>query len=304
MPDPILIGKAFAIALAMGLAIAFVFGRSPRNAIASTGAVLALMMAVFAGTWVLGLWPHFPPRDVLDRMLVIVLPVAAVAELIARAAPRPGWVLRCAVAALAAPILLYGSVYVTDLSGPGSREWPPAKTWLIYAVLAILLLSAWTAMNRLAVRTQERMPLWCVAGALMAASAVIMLSGYATGGQLAVPVAGGLAGVALASLAGKDSSQPNGAMGVAVVALFALLVIGRLFAGLSDWNAGLLFVAPLMAWVPELLPVRVRRRAMLRLLLAAAPAIVALILAQQKFAADSGEGASDSSVNDYLNLGK
>ena len=44
---------------------------------------MAIVSALYAGLWILELLPHFPPRDALDRLLLIVLPAAAVAELLA-----------------------------------------------------------------------------------------------------------------------------------------------------------------------------------------------------------------------------
>jgi hypothetical protein len=306
MPDVFLIGKAFATSLALGLVVALLVGKSSRAAIASAGAALAAVSAVFAGLWVLGLLPNFPPREALDRLLLIVLPAAVVAEVVAAQSGRAGWVARCVVAALAVPVLLDGSVYVTDLSGPGSREWPPAKTWLVFAALAAVLMSVWMVTNRLAARTGGRTALWCVAGSALGAGLVIMLSGYATGGQLGVPLAAGLGGVALGSLIRREKPAIEGALGVGVVGLFALLVVGRLFAGLTDLNAALLFAAPLLGWLPELLPWRPRIRVPLRLALAAVPVVVALVLAQQKFATDSAppESGIEGSLDDYMNFGK
>ena len=71
--------------------------------------------------------------------------------------------------------------------------------------------------------------------------------------------------------------------GVGVVGLFALLVVGRLFADLTTLNAALLFAAPLLGWLPELLPARRGVRVALRLGLAAVPVVVALVLAQAAF---------------------
>jgi hypothetical protein len=203
-------------------------------------------------------------------------------------------------------VLLHGSVYVKDLSGPGSRAWSPAQAWLVFAALAALLLAAWAALNRLASRTGGRTALGCVAGAVLGSSLVIMLSGYATGGQLGVPLAAGLGGVALGSPAWKGKPAGAGALGVGVVGLFALLVVGRLFAGLTSLNAALLFAAPLLGWLPELLPARRRVRGALRLALAAVPVVVALALAQGKFAADSArpEAGTEGSLEDYMSFGK
>lgn len=306
MPDPIRMGLAFLAAAALSAVVTLVFGRSTRREVAATGAALAVLAAAFAGLWVLGVPLHFPPHEDLDRFVFFVLPAAAIAEAIAATAGRFGWMARGAVAALAAPVLLYGSVYVTDLSGPDSRLWPPVQTWLVFAALAVVLLAEWAALELLSSRAGGRTTLLCVAGTLLGAGLVIMLSGYASGGQLGVPLAAGVAGAALGSLAWKAEPAGTGPLGVGVVALFGLLAIGRLFAGLTDLNAALLFAAPLLAWLPQRLSARPRLRLALRLLLAALPVFLALVLAQQKFAAESTQPGSSSSgsLDDYLNFGK
>ncbi|MGO9599123.1 MAG: hypothetical protein ACLP7Q_14135 [Isosphaeraceae bacterium] len=306
MPDPILFAKAFAAAGALSLALTLLVGASPRAGIAAGGAVLAVVGAVYAGLWILGLLPHVPPREDLDRLLLVVLPGAAIAEAIAAASDRLGWVARVVVAALAAPVLLQGTVYVTDLSGPGSRAWSSAESWLIFAALAALLMAAWTVSNRLAARKGGLTALACVAEAILGAGLVTILSGYATGGQIGVPLAAGLGCVAIGSLVRSGKPDGRGALGVGVVGLFALLVIGRLFASLTTLNAALLFAAPLLGWLPEALPAGRRVRVALRLLLAAAPVVVALALAQHRFAADSARPASGvgGSSNDYMSFGK
>lgn len=289
MPDAIPIAEAFAAAAVLGLAVSLLFTRVSRAPVAAAGMVVALLAAVYGGVWILGLPPHFPPREDLDRLLLIVLPAAAVAEIVAARWGRAGWVARGVMAVLAAPVLLYGSVYVTDLSGPGSRTWSPGETALVFAALAVLLAAEWAVLHRLAVRRGGRTALACVAGAVLGAGPVIMLSGYATGGQVGVPFGAGLTGVLLACLLRKGKPGGEAALGVGVVGLFALLVVGQLFAELTTLNAALLFAAPLVGWLPELLPARPRARVPLRLALAAAPILVALALAHQKFAADSAD---------------
>jgi len=306
MPDPILMGKAFAVASALGLVVALLFAKSSRAGIASAGAVLAVASAVLAGLWALGRLPHVPPGEVFDRFVVIVMPAAVMAEIVATARPPARWVARCIVAALTTPVLLHGSSYVSDLAGPDSREWSPATTWLIFAGLAVVLMGAWAALNRLAVRSAGRTHLWCLAGASLGAGLVVMMSGYATGGQFGIPLAAGLVGVALGSLPRKGNPETQGALGVGVVGLFALLVVGRLFAGLTDLNATLLFAAPLLGWLPELLPPKTRTRTILPPALTAVPVVIALVLAQQKFAADSArpESGTSGSLDAYRNFGK
>ena len=264
MPDPILIAKAFGITAAISLTVTLLCDRSSRKTIAAASSVLAVVSALYAGLWILDLLPHAPPREALDRLLLIIVPSAAVAELVAAASGRIGWVGRGAVAASVAPVLLWGSVYTTDLSGSNLRAWSIPMTWGVYAMFAVLLLAAWILTIRLANRAGEGVSLVSVAGTGLGAGLVIMLSGYATGGQLAVPLAAGLAGVGLGSVVSKNTGWKStesksvgadaSAAGVGIVTLFALLVIGRLFAGLTSLNAALLLEAPLLGWAAEAIP--------------------------------------------------
>jgi len=306
MPDPILIAKALGLAAVIGVTMTLLSGRSSRRTVAAAGSVLAVVIAVYAGLGILDLLPHLPPREALDRLLLIVLPAAVVAEVLAAASGRIGWAARGVVAASVTPVLLWGSVYTTDLSGPGSRAWSPAMSWMIYAVLGAVLMAAWMLMNRLGSRAGERVTVVSVAGTTLGVGVVIMLSGYATGGQVAVPLAGGLAGVALGSAAWRSNSAGESAAGVGLVSLFALLVIGRLFAGLTNLNAALLFAAPLLGWAVQPIRSRPRLRAGLRLGLAALSVVIALVLAQQKFASDYRQpgSATEGSVDDYMSFGK
>jgi hypothetical protein len=306
MPDPILMGKALAVAGAIAIAITIAFAKSSRVGIVSAGTGWAVLGAVLAGLWVLGLLPQWPAHEALDRLLIVVLPGAAAAELVACRFERVGWIARGLVAALTMPVLLQSSSYVADLAGPNSREWSLAITWLVYASSAVMLMGAWAALVRLTKRTQRRTSLACLAGAALGAAPIVIFSGYATGGQFGVPLAGALGGVALGSLLQKNIPRIDGALGIGVVALFSLVAIGRLFAGLTDLNAVLVFIAPLLGWTAELWPSRGRGREVLRLVLAAAPVAIALALAYQQFTADSarsGSGTQDS-FNDYLHFGK
>jgi hypothetical protein len=305
MPDPILMAKSFGVAAVIGLTVSLLCRRSSRRSVAAGGSVAAVVMSLYAGLWILDLLPHVPPREALDRLFLIVLPAAAVAELLASVSGRVGLVGRAAVAASVTPVLLWGSVYTTDLSGPGSRVWSSVMTDIIYASLGATLLAAWILIDRLG-RSGQRVTVISVAGTALGAGMVIMLSGYATGGQPALALAGGLAGVALGSLAWKSTAMGQSAAGVGLASLFGLLIIGRLFAGLTTFNAVLLFAAPLLGWGAQALSSRPLLRSGLRLGLAALPVVVALVLAQQKFVSDyhQPESASEGSIDDYMSFGK
>ena len=114
----------------------------------------------------------------------------------------------------------------------------------------------------------------------------------------------------VASLALAGPADMRGVLGLGVVGLFALLIVGRFFGQVSTLNAALLFFAPLLGWLPELPFVRRMRpvlRGLARVVLTAAPVIVALALAQQKFVADSSRSSStpsEPSLQDYMDFGK
>ena len=100
MPDPILMGEAFAAAAALAVAVALLFRISSRAEVGTAGAVLAVLSGFYAGLWILGLLPRFPPREDMDRLLLIVLPGAAVAEVVAAEGRRSAWIARGAIAAV------------------------------------------------------------------------------------------------------------------------------------------------------------------------------------------------------------
>ena len=86
-------------------------------------------------------------------------------------------------------------------------------------------------------------------------------------------------------------SRLTAAIGVAIVGLASLLIIGRFFGELRTEHAVLLFVAPLLAWVPELS--RLRRmpawvRGLTRVLLVTVLVSAVLGDAARRFAATVG----------------
>jgi hypothetical protein len=219
--------------------------------------------------------------------------------------------LRLAVAVAAPWILLHGSVYLSDSPSVDTREWYPGQTWLVLGGLSAALAADWVLLDRLAGRGVSRSVVLTLVLATLVAGVTIMLSGYASGGQLGFPSAAALFGVVLASCVLKGDLDLRGALGVAVVNLFALLLVGRFFGSLTTVNAGLLFAAPLLGWLPELLPANragPRVWGAARVVLATIPIAIALTLAAQKFATDSAppssSGGGETTIEDYLNFGK
>jgi hypothetical protein len=201
--------------------------------------------------------------------------------------------------------LLEKSSYLTDLSGPGTREWTPGQTAAILGGLAVALAAVWAATARLARRSPGRAVPFSLAGACAGAGVLVMLTGYATGGQIGLPLGAALAGAVLASLVMSGRPEPGGAVGLGIVGLFAILVIGRFFGNLTTPFAAAVFAAPLLGWLPEVARRWPRLRATLGIGLVAAPVIVVLALAAQKFATDSKPatpGAPGASIDDYANF--
>jgi hypothetical protein len=317
MPDPVLIlesSAAAAVVAALAVLLAGWPWRRPRPGLVAAGGALGVGAGLLLGAWALRLAPHFPPREDQDRLLLVLLPAAVGVEVVVALLGRLSWLawsLRLAVAAGAARALLHGSIYLSDSAGPGSCAWSPERRWLVLGGLATGLAATWALLGRLAGRGASRAVLLTLALATAGAGLTVMLSGYASGGQLGFPLAAGLLGVVIASLVVR-APDLRGPVGVGVVGLFALLVVGRFFGNLSSANAGLLFSASLLGWLPELLPVRRVGpcvRGVARVALGAVPVAVALTLAVQKFAADSAPRAATPgtrvpSVEDYMNFGK
>jgi hypothetical protein len=84
------------------------------------------------------------------------------------------------------------------------------------------------------------------------AGLAVMISGYMSGGQNGLALAGAVSGAAVATLAFKWSARGTRPLGVAIVGFYSLVVIGRFFGELSTTHAILLFGSPLLGWLPEL----------------------------------------------------
>jgi hypothetical protein len=331
MPDPVLILEAMAVAAVTAAGLFLICAwlwQKPHPALARGGAVLGVGLGFFAGCWLLGTRPDWPPRQDQDRLLLILLPAVMGVELVA-AFVGPwrwlAWLLRFTVVASAGRVLLHNTIYLSDLAGPGSREWTPVQTWMIMGGLAIALAGGWASLILLArptsipaslsdkqngIRGRGSSALLSVAVACAGAAITVMLTGYATGGELGLPLAAALAGGTAALFVLKQSLPAEGAVSLGIVGLFALLVMGRFFGELPSAYAILLFLSTLLSWLPELPYIRRLRphlRGVVRIALVAVPVVLVLMLAQQKFVRDSTKpspGSDEPTIDDYLNFGK
>ena len=206
MPDPVAIITAMGIAAAASMGVLLLCGwRWPgaRPAWFDGGWVLGLGVGFFLGCWCLGIRPAWPLQQDQDRLLALVLPAVMAIELLAVFPLVPRWLvwtLRVTVAAATARVLLHGTSYLADLAGPGTREWSLAQTWLVLGGLAALLATVWALLAMLARRIHGLSPAVCLVVASAGAAITVMLSGYATGGQIGLPLASALAGVTAAAL--------------------------------------------------------------------------------------------------------
>ncbi len=320
MPDPLLFLKAVAVA-ALAAAAALLFSawpwRTPRPGRLRLGRVLGVALGFFAGCWMLGVEPHWPPREDLDRLLLVLFPVAVLVELVPLLPRVPCWLVRVlhwAVVVGAAPLLLYNTSYLAALEGPGSREWTPLEACFILTGLAATFETVWLLLAQLAKCRGSRTLLLALAFACGATAMTVMMTGYASGGQVGLPLAAALLGLTAASLLLKGPFPINGSLGLGVLGLFSLVVAGRFFGALPTTYALVLFLSPLLAWLPEFLPALRKRPRLLaagKLALAVIPVAAVLALVVQGFLQKSpvgpgGNGASmpQPSLEDYLNFGK
>jgi hypothetical protein len=314
MPDPIRIFQALSlsmIAAAVVLLLASWPWRAPHRVRARCGGVLAVGVGIYAGCWWLGVSPNWPPREDQDRLLFLLLPVVIVVEMISAVIARPTWLpwlLRLFVAAGAAPCLLYGSSYLCELAGPGSREWSPLQMVLILVGLAVLLSALWGALLALAKRTACRSVPVVLAFICAGAAVTIMLSGYASGGLIGLILAAAIVGGMIGSLPSR-TPELNGIVGLSVVGLFSLLVTGRFFGQLTTLNAALLACAPVIAWIAELGFLRsggAHLRVATRVVVCAIPVAIALLLAERQFKLDASRpsaGSNEPAADDYSAFG-
>ncbi len=178
--------------------------------------------------------------------------------------------------------------------------------WLILGLLATAQAVSWVLLVLLARRAPGSSLTIGLAIAIGGSAITIMLSGYATGGQSGLPLSAAiLGGSAVAMIPSNPArSRLTAPIGVAIVGLSSLLIIGRFFGELRTDHAVLLFVAPLLAWVPEL--PRLRRmptwaRGLTRVILVAVLVSAVLGDAARRFAsstAPSATGSDESSSSD------
>jgi len=309
MPDPVAILSAMAVAGAATVLILLACSRLGNSTGAAAGWPLAVGLGFVTGAAMLG----FRPRGVLatdqERLLVVVVPLAVAVEVWIALNPMSvaRMVLaRGCVALSSGPLLLLGSVYLTG----GSGGWSPVERVFFLLGLATLIIIPWLVLVMLQQRRPDPAISLSLAATSLAAGITTMLSGYASAGQLAFPLASTLAVASLATPAAGISSAP-GAVGVGWVCLAGVLFIGRFFGSLTSLDGVLLGVTPLVCWLAEYRPLCFwaawpRRLFLLTLTLLMLGTIV--WQAEHRFRTHSGSpapgGVPAPSVQDYLDFGR
>jgi len=308
MPDPVAILSAMAAAAAVTALILLARNRFGSSSIAAIGWPLAVGLGFVIGAAMLG----FRPRAVLatdqERLLLLVVPLAVASE--SWIALKPTSVTRAVlsrgcVALLSGPLLMLGSVYLTG----GVSGWSPWERVFVLLGVGILILVPWQMLATLQQRWPDPTINLSLAATSLAAGLTTMLSGYASAGQLALPLAATLAATAFAVPAAASPRCP-GAVGVGWICLAGVLFIGRFFGSLTTLHAVLLGVTPLVCWLAEYRPLCFwaawpRRLLLLTLTLLMLGPVV--WQAQHRFRTHSGSPVSGTapapSMQDYLDFG-
>ena len=154
--------RGIAVAGSVSAAIVLALGwpwREPGRVRVGVSAGIGVGVAFLLGCLVMGITPHWPPREDVDRFLLLLLPAVVLVEVLAAVPKVPryaAWVLRVVLAVAAAPVLLHNTVYLAELAGPGSRAWSAMEATLIVAGLAAALVGAWATLLPLARRPAGR----------------------------------------------------------------------------------------------------------------------------------------------------
>jgi hypothetical protein len=310
MPDPVVILTAMGVACAISAAFVAAFGwRRPGTGSSWVGMgwVLGISAGFFVGCWMLGNRPHWPLREDQDRWFVLLLPAVLVVELLALLSTVPRWIvwpLRAVVVAGTAPVLLYGSSYLS-----ADSEWSTGQSCLIVGGLAAFLAVVWALLGLHSSRAPGTIHAFCLAVTSVGAALAVMLSGYATGGQNGLALAAALLGAAAVVAILKWQASGAYPVGVAIVALYCLLVVGRFFGELSSTHGILLFASPLLVWLPELpgmrrLPVWARNLTQVLLVALVVGGVVFDTAWHRSDEPAAPSGTDEPSAEDYANFGR
>ena len=288
MPDPklyLLAMSASAIASLVFVLVATAVARPASSTRLNIASIVGIGFGLAVGYQVLALRLAWPPVNGLDRLLLIIVPLALGIELIAGFpwVPRSiSWAMRICLAVSAPRILLHGSVYLTS-AGSDRDLWQSAAQLVL---CSIMLIGMWGLLTMLSARSPGISIPLALAMTTQSAGLTIMMAGYIKGGAATIPLAAALVGTTVTTYLMRKQSRLSGTIGIGVVGLFGVLFIGRFFGRLSNLCALMLLLTPLLLWVSEIPCLRHRKPWLVgsvRLLLVALPLVAALALAKYEF---------------------
>jgi hypothetical protein len=279
MPDPRLFVQGLVAAAVVSLLI--IWGLAGGRSASAAGGVrwrwvLCLgWVAGLATGWVrLGYAIPWPPATGLDRLLILVLPLAMASVLCGSEPERDrgtdqasgarnslrGWLAvgLAGLRSLVVPwVLLWGSVHLT---GGGAAAHFPSGPGCLFVASGVLLGLGESSLRRLLSHPAGWMVPASLIGALLTAGTCVLLAGYIKGGAIAFPLAGALLGGLLAT-SGRQRAEPVGLSGrhaarrvlvtLGTISLYGVLFVGAAFGRLPGGRALLIGVTPLVGWVTE-----------------------------------------------------
>ena len=267
-------------------------GAGRRGSGAARWAPLGVAVGLLVGYWgLLGVVPGIPPHDANGALFYVILGAGLVGWLEGRGGGKPAWrFARWGCVAVLAPWL-----YLKNLAK--RWEWSEFAEHIGPIALAILLLTfGMGALARRRPGATTPLALWMAATGLALA---LLFTGFAINAELAGTLASVLGAAVVCSWIWPRASLAGGAAGVVAVTLATLAAGGIHLSELPPLSALLIVLAPLAAWLGDLLGARrmpPRRAVLLRLLLVAIPIVAGTWIA---FEDRPAEAAADDPYADY-----
>ena len=316
MPNVIQLGQAMAVAAGVAGMVFLSFGLGARSwpSFRACGWPLGIGGGFVAGASMLGVVPSGSFAGDQERLAFIVIPLITLGEaLLCGWAASRWWALafRCLVASSICPILLHGSIYMAGDAGAAGSGWTPAASAALLtrvgagAACALMFLTGSTR------RGESAAVGWCLGLTTLAAGLATMLSGYLTGGLLALPMAVVLIVACGTSPLLAGGALDAGGLSVGFVGLMGVLMIGHFFGSLSVIHALVLGAVPLLCCGVEMglrQACRPWQRGIVALGCSAALLACVVWQAYDRFNAASAtprhDAAGTTAVEDYLNYGR
>jgi|GEM_PF-4444536 len=269
--------------------------RQPKAVRVRAGWIIGICLAGFIGEWALNGFPDSVLANSNVRYAILLMPAAAVAWLITSLSGKARWVgvaLIVAVIAGAMPVLLYKSIYISNIAGPDSREWSTAEVigWMTLVPLVMLISISGT--TTLIHRHHGRIWPWVIGTVLWFTGLMNAFNGSESIGQLAMSGSGAVLGVAVLAIFLRRSVSESFVAGPAILMLAALVICGRFFGTLATWQAVALLAAPLLGWIAAVPVIKRRRKwvqAVIILFVTLAPLAAATIHSAIRFAQEYDE---------------